>query len=209
MPVTATKESTTTPPLRFASEDEFEAWCDEDTRAEYVDGEVIIMTPESIAHARQETWLGTLLELFVSKSGLGSVISTGMTQVRLRSGLRRNPDVIFVEKSKSHRMRATYIDGAPDLVVEFVSPDSAIRDWHEKYIEYEAAGVREYWIVDREQEKVAAYSLGEDRRYHPIALEDDKLHSQVLPGFWIKREWFWRAPGFDTYEMAKEIGIIG
>ncbi|RIK72011.1 hypothetical protein DCC62_20870 [candidate division KSB1 bacterium] len=82
------------------------------------------------------------------------------------------------------------------------------RDWHEKYIEYEAAGVREYWIIDRQQQRVAVYSLGEDRRYRAIAPEGGKIHSAVVPGFWIKLAWLWQGREFDTYAMAKEMGII-
>jgi Uma2 family endonuclease len=201
-------EMKTASPPRFATEDEFEAWCDEDTKAEYVDGEVIVMTPASIEHDSGETTLGNLIDLFVKKNKLGWVSSTGNFQVRLRSGLRRCPDIIFVEKSRIDIIQKTYIDGAPDLVVEFVSPDSVIRDWHEKYIEYEAAGIREYWIIDQDQQRAVVYSLGDDRRYQPITLKDGRLYSRVLSGFWVKVEWFWQDSWFDTYKMAKEIGII-
>jgi Uma2 family endonuclease len=196
------------PPLYFATEEDFEAWCDEDTKAEYVDGEVIIMTPEAIVHSSGETVLGNLIDLFVKKNKLGWVSSTGNTQVRLRIGLRRAPDIIFIEKAKMDIVHETYIDGAPDLVVEFVSPTSIIRDWHEKYIEYEAAGVPEYWLIDQPQRRATLYGLGEDRRYHPILPQEGKFHSKVLPGFWVKMEWFWQDSLFDTYAMAKEIGII-
>lgn len=202
-------EIKTTSPPRFASEEEFEAWCDEDIKAEYVDGEVVVMPPASIEHDSGETTLGGLIDLFVKKNKLGWVSSTGNFQVRLRSGLRRCPDLIFVEKSRIDIIQKTYIDGAPDLLVEFVSPESSIRDWHEKFIEYEAAGVREYWIIDRENQRFAVYYLDQARRYQPVAPRDGKLHSHVLPGFWVKIDWFWQGPLFDTYEMAKEMGIIG
>ena len=208
MSTTVTNGINVAPLLRFATEAEFEAWCDEDTKAEYVDGEVIVMTPASAEHNSGETTFGSLIDLFVKKNQLGWVSSTGNFQVRLRNGLRRCPDIIFVEKSRIEIIQKTYIDGAPDLVVEFVSPESAIRDWHEKYIEYEAAGIREYWIIDQSQQRVAVYHLGNDRRYEPIQPQNDRIYSKVLPGFWIKSEWFWQGPLFDTYEMAKEIGII-
>lgn len=201
-------ESKTSRSLFFATEEEFDTWCDEDTKADYIDGEVVIMTPESTLNGRQGTWYSNLLDLFATKNNLGWVNSTGNVQVRLRQGLRRNPDVIFIGKDRTATIRETYIDGAPDLIVEFVSPESAIHDWHEKYIEYEAAGVREYWIIDRQQQRVAVYSLGEDRRYHAIAPQEGRIHSAVVPGFWIKLEWLWQGPEFDTYAMAKEIGII-
>lgn len=168
-------ESKTSRSLFFATEEEFDTWCDEDTKADYIDGEVIVMSPESTSHGFEETRFGSLLELFVKKNKRGFVISTGNTQICLRAGLRRNPDIIFVEKSRAHLIHETHIDGAPDLIVKFASPKSAIRDQHEKYIEYEAAGVREYWIIDRRQQRVAVYSLGEDRRYHAIARRREKF----------------------------------
>ncbi len=201
-------EINTAPPLYFASEEDFEAWCDEDTKAEYVDGEVIVMTPASFEHDSGETTLGSLIDLFVKRNKLGWVSSTGNFQVRLRSGLRRCPDIIFVEKYRADIIQKTYIDGAPDLVVEFVSPSSTIRDWHEKYIEYEAAGIPEYWLIDQPQRRATLYALGDDRRYHPVLPKEGKYYSRVLPGFWVKMEWFWKDSQFDTYAMAKEIGII-
>jgi Uma2 family endonuclease len=209
MSIIAVDEIKTTLPPRFATEEEFEAWCDEDTKADYVDGEIIVMTPASTEHDSDETVLGNLMDLFVKKNKLGWMSTAGNTQVRLRQGLRRNPDIVFVENSRRSIIQKTYVDGAPDLVVEFVSPESSIRDWHEKFIEYEAAGVREYWIIDRENQRLAVYYLDEDRRYQPIAPKDGKFHSRVLPGFWVKIDWFWQGPLFDTYEMAKEMGIIG
>jgi Uma2 family endonuclease len=204
---TLKKEFQTPPKPRFMSEEEFEAWAGE-MRAEYVDGEVIIMSPDSTEHDGGETVLGNLLDLFVKKHKLGYVSSTGNIAVRLRSGLRRCPDIVFVENAKRTSILKNYIDIAPDLVVEFVSPDSVIRDWHEKYIEYETAGVREYWIVDQQQKRAAAFTLGDDRRYQLIELQDGKLFSRVLDGFWIKPEWFWQDLILDTFEMAKAIGIV-
>jgi len=201
-------EFITISPPRFATEEEFEAWCDEDTKAEYIDGEVTVMTPVSFEHDSGETTLGNLIDLFVKKNKLGWVSSTGHFQVRLRIGLRRSPDIVFVEKSRMDIVHKTYIDGAPDLVVEFVSPSSIIRDWHEKYIEYEAAGIPEYWLIDQPQQRATLYALGNDRRYHPILPKGGKYYSEILPGFWVKMEWFWQDSRFDTYEMAKEIGII-
>jgi len=194
------------PPLYFATEEDFEAWCDEDTKAEYVDGEVSVMTPESTLNSLSETRIGGLLEIVVGNNDLGFVFNTGVVQVRLRSGLRRNPDVVFVQKSRANIIRKNYIDGAPDLIMEFVSPESETRDWQEKFAEYEAAGVGEYWIVDRRQRRYSAFYLGDDRSYHPIAPREGKLFSHTMSEFWVKVEWFWRTPPLYAVEMAKEMG---
>ncbi len=196
------------PKPRLMSEEEFEAWGDEDVKAEFVDGEVIVIAPESVGQCFNETEFGTLLNLFVKKNELGFVMSTGNLPVRLRKGLRRCPDVMFIQKSRANIIRKTHIEGAPDFALEFVSPDSVIRDWHEKYVGYETAGVREYWIVDLTQQRMAAYALGGDRRYQIIAPQDGKVLSRVLPGFWFKAEWFWQEPSFDVYAVAKEIGLL-
>jgi len=133
--------------LRPMTEEEFEAWCDEDVRAEYVDGEVIVHTPASTRHNDVMWFLGTLLNLFASHHDLGRVLGPEL-QVRLRPGLRRVPDLFFVAKARADIIHEKHIEGAPDLVIEIVSPDSVVRDWREKYFEYEAAGIREYWVID-------------------------------------------------------------
>jgi Uma2 family endonuclease len=208
MNVITHEEHSIAPPLRFATEEEFEAWCNEDTKADYLDGEIVVMTPESIAHGVDESRFGGLLEIVAGETDAGVVISSGHTQIRLRMGLRRNPDVIFIRKSRAGIMRENYIDGAPDLVMEFVSPESEIRDWQEKFAEYEAAGVGEYWVVDRQQQRAVAFYLGDDKLYHPITPKDGKLFSHVLPDFWVKVEWFWQTPPLRASQMAREIGII-
>lgn len=46
------------------------------------------------------------------------------------------------------------MDGTPDLIVEVTSPESLARDRGEKYVEYEAAGVREYWLIDPDRQQI-------------------------------------------------------
>ena len=196
-------------PLRFDSEEEFTEWCDEDTNAEYVDGEVIIMpSPAALVNERLLSWLGSLLGMFIEKNDLGSLFCAGHCQVRLRPRLRRNPDIVFVAQDYSPLLRETYIDGAPDLIVEFVSPESTVRYWHDKFKNYEAAGVREYWIIDSHLQRVDVNALGKDGRFHLVEEKDGKVFSKVLSGFWIKPSWLWQSPLPRVTDVAKEIGII-
>jgi Uma2 family endonuclease len=73
MSTTILAEIKTMAPPRFATEEEFEAWRDEDTKTEYVDGEIIFMTPEATVHRSGETVLGSLIDLFVKKNKRGRV----------------------------------------------------------------------------------------------------------------------------------------
>jgi Uma2 family endonuclease len=193
--------------LRPMTEEEFVAWCDEDVKAEYVDGEVIVYTPVSRRHDDLTWFLGTLLKLFVEKNDLGSIHGPEL-QVRLRAGLRRVPDLFFIAKEHRDILQDAHVEGAPDLIAEVVSPDSEERDWREKYWEYEEAGVKEYWVIDPYSQTMAMYRLGEKGRYRRVELKEGLYRSEAIPGFWLRPEWLWREPLPNVLETARELGII-
>jgi Uma2 family endonuclease len=174
------------------TEAEFEEWCDEDLRAEWVDGEVIIMAPSNDEHEDLASWLMTLLRMYVEEHDLG-IIRANMN-LRFSSQRRsRCPDLFFISKDRQHLMRPTYFEGAPDLAMEIVSPDSQSRDRRDKFKEYEKAGVREYWIIDPLSKTVELYRL-ERKRFHAVEKTNGTLPSSVLPRFRIKPEQLWRKP---------------
>src|SRR5687768_16717845 len=130
------------------SEAEFLAWQDEDIRAEWVNGEVIVMSPASTKHVRLVGLLLQVIGIFARHYQLGEIFGPEL-QVHFEELRRwRVPDLLFVAADRLQIIKPTYVEGAPDLVIEIVSPDSLARDWREKYLEYEAAGVREYWVID-------------------------------------------------------------
>lgn len=194
-------------PRRRMTEEEFVAWCDEDVKAEWVDGEVIVHSPANIWHVRLAKFLLQLLDGFAVRYDLGEVLGPEL-QIRF-SGLRRRrvPDILFIRKERSSIVRSGHIEGAPDLVIEIVSPDSVARDWREKYLEYEAAGIREYWVIDPMAESVEAYALGADGRYTRIEVQDDAIHSTVLPGFYLKPAWLWQEPLPKVGDVLREMGV--
>jgi Uma2 family endonuclease len=189
------------------TEEEFEAWCDEDVKAEYVNGEVIVHSPVSTRHNDAVLFLAGLLRVIVQQHDLGRVLGPEL-QVRLRPGLRRVPDLLFVAKERADMIHPTLVEGAPDLIVEIVSPDSVERDWREKYLEYQAAGVGEYWVVDLEYQRMAVYRLSEERRYQAVSAEEGVYRSQVLPGFWLRTEWLWQEPLPNELDVVREMGLL-
>jgi len=194
-------------PLRM-TEEEFVAWCDEDTWAEWVDGEVIVASPASIHHVRIAKLLLKILDTLVEQKGLGEVFGPE-AMIRL-AGLRRRrmPDLFFIANERLSLLRPNHFEGAPDLIVEIVSPDSVSRDWRVKYLEYERAGVREYWVVDPLAGQVEAYALGEDGQYAPIEEKDGALDSVVIPGLYLRPEWLWQVPRPDSIEILRELGVL-
>src|SRR5260370_20113085 len=111
-------------PVRTAkiTYEEFLEWADEDTPAEWVDGEVILMSPASDPHQTLLVFLGALLLHFVEARGSGRILVAPF-QMRLAtrpSG--REPDIVFIAKHHLDRLKRTFLDGPADLVVEIVSP---------------------------------------------------------------------------------------
>ena len=190
------------------SYEEFLAWADEDTWAEWIDGEVIVLVPASIPHQLIVGFLCRVLGFFVEYFDLG-VVLTAPTQMRLpRRPAGREPDLMFIAKEHFDRLLPTRVDGPADIVVEVVSPESAVRDREEKRAEYEAAGIREYWLVDAEQRRAEFLALGADGRYHPVPLDGDGVfRSTVLPGFWLRVAWLWQERPSHVVAL-REMGLL-
>ncbi|HHW42264.1 Uma2 family endonuclease [Desulfofundulus thermobenzoicus] len=190
--------------------EEFLAWCDEDTWAEWVDGEVVILTPAARKHQKINALLSTLLREFVLRHNLGDVL-TAPFLVRLPETLRRGrePDILYVSNEKLPLLKETYMDGSPDLIVEITSPESLARDRGEKYVEYEAAGVKEYWLIDPDRRQAEFYRLGEKGRYRTIHPDDSGIYrSEAIPGFWLQVGWLWQEPLPSAIDCLKEMGLI-
>ncbi|MBI2875267.1 MAG: Uma2 family endonuclease [Candidatus Tectomicrobia bacterium] len=190
------------------TEEEFVACCrDEDVKAEFVDGRVIIVPPESRRDEAIRWFVGTVLHIFVEHHHLGEVYGPNLT-ARLRVGLRRVPDLLFISHDRLSLLRESHLEGAPDLTLEIVSPDSAARDWHDKYLEYEAAGVREYWVIDPQVQRMDVYQLNETGRYEALPQEEGVYRSAAVPGFWLRPDWLWQEPLPGTLEILRELGVL-
>ena len=189
------------------TEDEFVEWCDEDIRAEYVDGKVIIMTPESVRDERMRWSIGTILGLFVEHHDLGEVFGPNL-QIRLRPRLRRIPDLLFISHERLHLLEEAHFEGAPELAMEIVSSDSQERDEDDKYKEYEAFGIREYWIIAPLAERIDVYHLSEQRKYEPLLPDASGVYrSAVIPGFFVNPQWIWHQPPPKKRDILRELGV--
>jgi Uma2 family endonuclease len=173
----------------------FLAWADEDTWAEWVDGEILLISPASLDHQRLSAFLLVITSLYVESRQLGEIFGAGyLMRLSMRTS-GRLPDLLFVSSEHLERVRPMYLDGPADLVVEIVSPESDDRDRGEKFFEYEAAGIPEYWLIDAVRQEAWCFQLGTDARYHPGPIEaDGTYHSTLLPGFWLRVAWLWQRP---------------
>ncbi len=101
------------------------------------------------------------------------------------------PDLIVV--CDPAKVRDAFVRGAPDLVLEILSPSTSGKDQREKYRVYEEAGVREYWIIDPAGKWFERHQLGPDGRYgkptfrEPWGADQSPVPSAVVDGFALDR----------------------
>lgn len=179
-------------PMTF---EEFLDWCDEDTSAEWVDGKVQTYMSAAERHQALVGFLLSILMFWCEQQSAGRVLS-GPYPMRLAtrpSG--REPDVMVVAAENVGRIGERFLDGPADIVIEIVSPESRRRDRQEKFFEYEAAGVREYWIYDPELDEAEFNRLDETGAFRRIAPDAAGVyHSAVLAGMTLDVNWLSQRP---------------
>lgn len=177
-----------------------------DPHTEWVNGEVVPMAPVSDEHSDEQVFLLTLVKTFVDAHELGKVRSEPFQMKTAPDLPGRAPDILFVAKKNLGRLKKNHLQGPADLVVEIISPGSQSVDRGEKYFEYEAGGVKEYWLVDRIRKQAEFYVLGRDGVYHLEVVDDGIFHSTVLKGLWLKVAWLWKNPS--VLAVLKEWKLI-
>jgi len=194
-------------PAGPVSFDAFLEWMDEDTHAELVDGEIVMASPTSVEHQDIRDFLLGIMGLYLVVHPLGKLLSAPFI-IRIPSHLNgREPDILFVKSEHLSRLKPTFLDGPADLVVEITSPESYARDRGAKFVEYEASGIPEYWLIDPLRQVAEFYHLDPDGRYRSAALDTDgRYFSGVLDGFWLKPDWLWQRPLPDISWAAAHIG---
>ena len=177
------------------SYEEFLERIDENPHVEWVDGEIIEMSPISDRHEDLSGFLKPLVRHFAEAYNLGVVRGEPFQMKPALSLPGRAPDFFFVATAHLDRLRSTYLEGPADLVVEIISPESRAWDRGDKFSEYEAAGIPEYWLLDPIREQAEFYQLDPGGIYRPAALDaQGRYQSVVLPGLWLQVSWLWQTP---------------
>ncbi|MBI1928443.1 Uma2 family endonuclease [Candidatus Poribacteria bacterium] len=180
--------------------EEFLDWCDEDTWAEWEDGEVILMSPAANRHQQIGGFLETLLRIYTERNQLGLVFSAPFLMRLPFLPRGREPDLLYIATEHLSRLKDTYLDGPANVVVEIVSEESIDRDTNKKFTEYALGRVPEYWLINYLEEEATFYHLSEKGDYSPLPLEGGNLfRSQEIAGFWLRVDWLWQVPLPDTF----------
>ena len=157
----------------------------EDVRCEIIDGELIMARSRNTKHQRIAADLLMILNLFIHDNRLGELFHAP-TAVYLSETNVVEPDLLFITAARSQILTYADVRGAPDLVVEIVSPATAELDRTIKAELYGRFGVAEYWICNPTAETVDVLRLVGGR----LALAGhytltDRLTTPLLPGLSI------------------------
>jgi Uma2 family endonuclease len=133
-------------------------WPDDGQRYELYEGELYVIPTPFVPHQRVLGKLMFLLAQFVRRSQLGEVLHAPLDVVFSESTVVQ-PDILFVSHQRRGIIGEQNISGAPDLVVEILSPATEERDRGTKLQLYCRYGVQECWLVDPEERTVEVLTL--------------------------------------------------
>lgn len=153
-------------------------------RHEIIEGEEFVTPAPNLRHQDVLLKLARLLAEHVDKHGLGRVLIAPVDVV-LSQDTVVQPDLVFVSKAKASILTEDNIQGAPDLLIEVLSPSTESIDRGKKLARYEEAGVSEYWIVNPAAGMVEVHEFGSPRRTR-VLQEGQVLQSAILPGLALK-----------------------
>jgi Uma2 family endonuclease len=175
------------------SESQFDELVDEDTRAELIDGVMVVHSPASPRHDDVAGFLRSLMRLYAAARRRGKVLGP-YSLVHLATCRKFAPDAFFlVQRRVPRRLPRKQFEATPDLIVEVLSPSNRADDLEDKRPAYREAGVGELWLVDLAKGEIIV-DRRRGRSYTTTALSEGPVRSEVLEGFWIEAEWLWAEP---------------
>ena len=134
---------------------------DDGHRHEAIGGELYVTPAPSFRHQRISQRLERQLLRLLEDPGLGIVVDAPVGVEFPDSGEGVQPDIVFVSEARRGRIAEQGIRGAPDLVIEILSPTTADRVRGIKRKLYERQGVDQYWIVDPESQAVEVWTFAD------------------------------------------------
>ncbi len=200
----------------------FEQWMSDETSQDLLveapeKQSPVVKAPSPVTGQHQDVrlYLTLLVKTFVEMTDAGLVRDLPY-EVRLADSTDNDavdndavvycPDIVFVSNSSFDRVYDAYIEGPPDIIFEVLSVESTAIDRGEKFVAYEAYGVREYWLIDPVRELADLYHLGPDGHYDEFRPDiAGRLRSRVLRGFTLDLDLLWKRVLPTTADVVKMV----
>lgn len=148
-------------------------------------GKIIYMPSPLDIHQKISMNLSAALHFHVKNNQLGQV-RTAPLDVKLTENDTVQPDILFIKKDRENIIDGI-VKGAPDVIVEILSPSNDAKEMsYKKYI-YEVSGVKEYWIINLKKQTLTQYENRENELFlRETYTIDDTLKSLIIEGFEIE-----------------------
>jgi len=204
--VLATSEEAEARIVRFADRAiDFETFLDlnENNDMELLNGVMVKKMAAQLEHEKLLAWLHTLLYLFVKQKSLGIVLGS-RTSVEINTYRGRMPDLLFVRQDNMTIVQQRAIYGAPDMVLELVSPNDRPIGLLEVETDYRTIGVPEIVFIDQQKRRVRFFRRrGSD--YHETILLEGTLTFETVPGFELQVQWLFADPRPDELALLNAL----
>ena len=157
----------------------------ETKRYELLGGELVMVPSPNERHQRIARNLGFILWEYIRQHELGVMYHAPFDVVLSPENVVQ-PDILFITAERAHIITEDNVQGAPDLVIEILSPATAGRDRTYKRTLYSRYGVQEYWLVDPKERTVEVLTPGERGFERTVEYgRDEVLRSPLLQGLEI------------------------
>lgn len=148
-----------------------------------IEGELVMTPAPTPYHQIISGNLFVKINKVVREKNAGAVIYSPV-DVYLDEENAYQPDIVFISRERQGIIKEDGIYGAPDLVIEILSPTTAYYDIRKKFRVYERYGVKEYWIVDPEMKGIEIYTLSQKGEFDLSSkyYETGTVRSKILAG---------------------------
>lgn len=177
----------TNPHVRLTVRDYLDIPEDDENRYELIDGELYMAPAPTWEHQESIGNLFSFLREFARANGLGRVVASPI-DVYLSEEDVFQPDIVFVSAERLDVIHSSGVHGAPDLVIEMLSPSTERRDLTLKRERYEMFGAREYWLADPFAKTITVLRA-RDGRFEQVGVfaegmtaEGMTIETSLLPG---------------------------
>lgn len=170
------------PEKKVWTDEEFMALPDDGNKYELVNGELVVGN-SGAKHGYITSTLMIVLGGYVRSQKLGVMLDSS-TAFNMKAGNKRSPDISFVSKDRLQGLQELpngFLQGAPDLAVEVLSPNNTVEEIHNKIVEYFENSAKLVWVVNPQEKYVLVYRSTEPNRL--LKSGDDLDGEDVVPGF--------------------------
>lgn len=150
----------------------------EGTLCELINNTIYMSPSPNTKHQRILIGLAAKLLNFANKNNLGEIF-VAPYDVFLNDNNAVQPDILFIENKNLSNIEKDGFYGSPDIIIELLSPSNSKHDLVTKKDLYESCGIKEYFIIDPENNAVITYFL-EDKKYVKQDAKNGKITSTIL-----------------------------